>query len=102
MFPNNPLCVPDNLIMQKDEIEAAAKRDKTNFINPAIVGLVTYKSPFTETERHTGFIIDLAVALPEVPDVYPGVLLNKGKADDQEIPTSRMILHSTFISGYVT
>jgi hypothetical protein len=102
MFPNEPLGVSENLVMQPDEIEAAAKRDRTNFINPAIVGLVTYKSAFSKTEHHTGFIIDLAIAIPEVPDVYPGLLLNKGRADDQEIPTSRMVLHSTFISGYVT
>jgi hypothetical protein len=66
MFPNEPLGVPENLVMQPDEIEAAAKRDRTNFINPAIVGLVTYKFAFSKTEHHTGFIIDLAIAIPEV------------------------------------
>jgi hypothetical protein len=102
IFPKGFLRVPDQLVLQADSIKAAAGSDKIMFLQPSIVGLVTYKTAFSETERHTGFIIDVAIAHPEAPEIFPGHLLKDGRADDGEIPVSRVILHTTFISGYVS
>lgn len=71
-------------------------------IDPAIIGCITYKSPFSEERLQTAFIYELRRRYPEQPNVlYPFDVDSNGNILAGSLPATHLSLEEVFESGSI-